>query len=305
MSDEILARRYHALENVDSGEFQRRARIIQSIWREQQGYKAATYRGKIRGNRLEMPFARESLANYLDDVIRDVVRREVLDPEKSRGKLYGKPRIFNNLLSSQPLCFNLFAHLQQDLELASAVFAALTDGRVDRVEAVEFEYSPGRGDMRYTGDKSAFDVFLLTRTAEGGRGFVGIEVKYHENLKGSVRALSPRLQALATSMDCFVDGAMDSMEAPAMEQILRDHLLAGAMLEVDDFDDGFFVFLSHSGNPFCQQAVRQYKALLSDSETFAAWTLEDVVVGIEEETEADWVGAFRERYLDFDSRRWE
>jgi hypothetical protein len=39
---------------------------------------------------------------------------------------------------------------------------------------------------------------------------------------------------------------------------------------------------------------------LSDSETFAAWTLEDVVVGIEEETEADWVGAFRERYLDFD-----
>ena len=52
-----------------------------------------------------------TLANYLTPKIRQVVRHEVLGPARSRGKVYGKPRIFNHLLSSQPLCFNLFADL--------------------------------------------------------------------------------------------------------------------------------------------------------------------------------------------------
>lgn len=300
MSLKDLALRYHAYETVDADDFQRRARILQSMWRRDRGYEAASYRGKVRGNRLEMPFAREELTNYLDEVTREVVRREVLDDEKSRGKLYGKPRIFNNLLSSQPLCFNLFAHLQEDVGLASRVFSAMSGGRVAEVEALEFEYSPGRGEARYTGDRSAFDVFALTRTEEGGRGFVGIEVKYHENLKGSRRALSPRHRELVAAMGCFVDGATQALEAPALEQIMRDHLLAGAMLEADDFDDGLFVFLSPDANRFCQRAVGQYRALLDDDGSFENWSLEEMVEVIEDQCGADWVEAFGERYLDFE-----
>jgi hypothetical protein len=39
------------------------------------------------------------------------VRREVIHPGRDRSKLYGQPRIFNDLLSIQPLSFNLFAEL--------------------------------------------------------------------------------------------------------------------------------------------------------------------------------------------------
>ncbi len=176
-----LARRYHAFETVDADEFQRRARVLQSMWREEQGYEAAMYRGKIRGNRLKMPFAQESLANYLDDVIR----------------------------------------------------------------------------------------------------------------------LSPRHRALMEAMDCFVDGAVEATAAPALEQILRDHLLAGAMLEADEFDDGFFVFLSPDDNQFCRRAVARYRALLSDADTFQPWSLEAVVDATAEYTEAGWIDSFYERYLDF------
>ncbi|QDG52136.1 hypothetical protein FIV42_15710 [Persicimonas caeni] len=42
-----------------------------------------------------------------------------------------QPRIFNNLLSSQPLCFNLFGELQQNLELATEVFRTLAEGRMN------------------------------------------------------------------------------------------------------------------------------------------------------------------------------
>ena len=112
------------------------------------------------GSRLVMPWAEQTLANYLTDRVKQVVRHEVMDKSKSQGKLFSRPRIFNDLLSSQPLCFNLFGEMRHDLSLATAVFNDITSGRVRTVTSVEFEESPGRGDSRYTGDNSAFDVFV-------------------------------------------------------------------------------------------------------------------------------------------------
>ena len=107
-----------------------------------------------------MPWAEQTLANYLTDRVKQVVRHEVMDKSKSQGKLFSRPRIFNDLLFSQPLCFNLFGEMRHDLSLATAVFNDITSGRVRTVTSVEFEESPGRGDSRYTGDNSAFDVFV-------------------------------------------------------------------------------------------------------------------------------------------------
>jgi hypothetical protein len=299
MSLEKLAKRYHAHEAVDARAFQPRARLLQAIWREEQGYDSTSYRGKIRGARLPMPWAKETLANYLTDPIRDVVRAEVLDPDKAAGKLYGQPRIFNNLLSSQPLCFNLFGELQQDLELATKVFRSLTDGRAERVLAIEFEYSPGRGDARFTGDSSAFDVFVRFRTPEGGEGFAGIEVKYHENLKLKPARLTARHAELARGMGCFDEQALESLKACPLEQIWRDHLLAGAMLEDGRFDDGFFVFLAPEGNEYCREAVADYRQCLTAGDSFESWTLEGVVEALRAHATAAWVELLYDRYLDF------
>jgi PD-(D/E)XK nuclease superfamily protein len=155
--DELCAR-HHVLVATDNA-FQRRARLQQALWREEQRLPVGEHRGRPLGSRLAMPSAKDTLSNYLTDPIRAVVRREVLDPERSRGKLFGQPRIFNDLLSSQPLCFNLFGELQQDLALASRALRRLTQGRIERVTEIGFEHSPGRGDPKYTGDRSAFDVF--------------------------------------------------------------------------------------------------------------------------------------------------
>ena len=126
------------------------------------------------------------LDNYLTETIRSVVRREVEGP-KRRGKVYKRPRIYNHLLSSQPLCFNLFGELAEDRALASLVLGDMSKGRVSRVTTIEFEWSPGRGDPRYTGDKSAFDVYVTYETAMGQCGFLAIEAKYHENLEKKTR----------------------------------------------------------------------------------------------------------------------
>jgi hypothetical protein len=74
-----------------------------------------------------MPDAEEHLWNYLTDGIRGTLRDALSDPEK----VIVKPRIHDDLLSSQPLCFNLFGELKQDLSLASSVLRRMMPGVID------------------------------------------------------------------------------------------------------------------------------------------------------------------------------
>jgi len=52
------------------------------------------------GSRIAMPYAKETLANYATEMIRDVVRAEVVDRMKSAGKVYKEPRIYEDLLAT-------------------------------------------------------------------------------------------------------------------------------------------------------------------------------------------------------------
>ncbi len=297
---EALLRRYHAWErNTDKIDFQWRARLLQSLWREEEGLDAGEYRGKIRGARLVMPEAKESLSNYLTPRIREVVRREVEDPIRAQGKLYGRPRIYDNLLSSQPLCFNLFGELTLDLELATKALREMSSGRIDRVVAIDFEYSPGRGDTRYTGDRSAFDVYVRYRTPADQSGFVGIEVKYHEGLDDPVADHRSRYDEVAAQMNCFLSDQIPRLRERPLQQVWRDHLLVGAHQFVDQFDDAFFAFLFPEGNTACSNAVEQYQQCLSESSSFQGWTLEQLVACLKKHSSAQWIHDLHHRYLDF------
>jgi len=88
--------------------------------------------------------------------------------------LIKQPRIWNNLLSSQPLCFNLFGELHFDLELATKFFGQLFPGKIETVTSIKFEYSPGRGNKQYIGDHSAFDVFIEYHN-KGKNGFIELK----------------------------------------------------------------------------------------------------------------------------------
>lgn len=297
-----LAASLDVLERVDSSEFQRRARILQSMWRQERGFPCGEHLGpsgvRPLGSRLPMPWAQETLANFLTEQVRDVVRAEVCHPRASAGKLYGKPRIFNDLLSSQPLCFNLFGELTTDLPLASETARRLSHGRFTEVTSIAFEHSPGRGDARYLNDRSAFDVFLRCRTAGGGRGFVGIEVKYHENLRGTAGGHKPEYDDVADKMGCFVADREPLMRSP-LQQIWRDHLLVGVTQIVDGYDDGLFVMLYPQDNLHVSAALDDYRRQISNEGSFAAWTIEDVVGSLRDASDALWIGAFRDRYLAF------
>ena len=278
--------------------FQRKLRELQSRWREEQVLPIGEHRGRPLGSRLAMPFAEESLANYLTPAIRDVVRSEVVEPTHDQDKLYGRPRIFDDLLSSQPLCFNLFGELSVDTAAATEVFRLLWPSRISRVTSIDFEWSPGRGDERYLGNRSAFDVFVRHTTPDDGDGFIGIEVKYHENLKGSAATHRLRYDELTRASNVFIDPDSEELRRLPLQQIWLDHLLALSMLEADEeYERGLFVFLYPTGNRACATASDRYRALLSDTSTFERLTLEAVVAAIRWAAPSSWIEAVNDRYF--------
>lgn len=301
-----LLEEHHVLVDSD-GTFQARARLLQALWRESKGFPIGStpHRPQL-GSHLASPWATETLANFLSPTVREVVRRTLA--ERQRGSLMEEGRLMHNLLGSQPLCFNLFGELSADLDLAARVLRRLGRTDVERVHAIEMEWSPGRGDLRFTGDSSAFDVFVVYEVvgAKSGskRAFLAFEVKYHEDLRDDPAEHKARYDEVAEAMCAFVPDRAGLRVAP-LQQIWRDHLLVGSMriAEPDSWAAGTFVFLAPRDNPQCTKAVAAYRRFLDPAlpgaKTFDAWTLESFADALRAETDASWVRGLVERYLDF------
>ena len=300
------AARQHAITDdswvASDAPWQRDLRVRQSQWRAARGYPIGTHNGRPLGSRLRMPDAEEHLWNYLTPGIGRLVREEFLANAKrprSQKKMYGYPRLFEDLLSSQPLAFNLFGELSIDLGKATAVARRLWPGRVDQVTAVEFEWSPGRWDARYLDNGTAADVALLHTTPRGGIGIVFVETKYHEDLLGKDNAIKPRYVEVARASGAFVAGAERQLESGNLQQIWLDHLLALATRQAARLETVLFTLVYPEINVRCQEADRAYAATLTPlgRETFAGRPLESVVAAVEETLRDEWVRAFTARYL--------
>ena len=262
-------------------------RLLQSLWREEKGLAAGEDKHGKNGALLAKA---DALENYLTPNIRTVVNK--------RGFKHRQ-----NLLFSQVLCFNLFGELTCDRDLATCVLADMSKGRVARVRAIKFEFSPGRQDRRYTGDNTAFDVYIQYETRSGGKGFVGIEVKYHERLttgrNEDFRRRGDRYNQIAEKMECFCDARLKCLQGTPLQQIWRDHLLIGAHKHTDEFEDAFFVLLYPKANCYYSQAVEDYRKCLCDASSFQSWTLDDLVQRLMTRSSAKWIQSFHHRYLDF------
>ena len=310
----------HRVLVASDNEFQRKARLLQALWREERGYPIGSYVPPRRveavelGSLVEARFAEERGANFLTPAIFELVQAELAGAKNGSGKPYGLPRLYENLLTSQALCFNLFGELARDLGLATRVAQLLWGKQVGDVTGIQFEHSPGRRDLAYLGDRTAFDVYLEHDAPGGGRGFIGIEAKYHEDLDDPVPSLPAggdalaaalrvreRYREVARAMGEFVDPEAPALMRKPLHQVWRDHLLAGALRHhpAARWESGRFVLLYPSGNEACAAVVASYRKQLGPRPTFEARTLEDVVNAIGACTDAPWVRELRERYLDF------
>lgn len=280
--------------------WQRRARRLQSEWRERQGLAAGLHRGVELGSRLTPEGGQPPvLRNYMTPAARRHVLDAVADAPRT-GALLSRPRLWVDLLSSQPACFNLFGDLADGRDLATRVWSHLEPDLVAEVHGIDFEHSPGRSDPRLTGNRSAFDVFVQA-TGPRGRGFVGIEVKYAEDMK--VRAATDRgYEELARGTGVYREEALEHLLRPPLQQLLLDHLLALRMVSVDSamWDWGKFVVLYPSGNTACADSASRYEEGLRDASTFGTITFETYLTALAGAGAARLAADLSARYLGTD-----
>ena len=298
---------YHA-KYAGDGVFSRKARLQQSKWREEKGYPIGKTRGgRLLGNYIEKSFAHQYKVNLLTENIRQIALEEIAN-SKSTGALIQENRLWENMLSSQPLCFNLFGEMHYDLNLATEFFKESFPTRdIFRVTAVRFEYSPSRGEKALTGDHSAFDAFVEYETSMSTKGFIGIEVKYAETLMEGSDS-TDRTYAMhkeeylrvAKNANIFNMERIDDMATSPKFQIWRDHLLALSMLQASLYNEGFFLFLYPYQNDKCKKGFQEYlNALNTDDGRKSCIYGQDIFEYIHQLhriTNKDWSKVLVERY---------
>ena len=106
--------------------------------------------------------------NFLSKEITDEVQRAL---RERKSGIMETDRLYNNLLSSQPLAFNFFGFFRACPDIAKAFIQTIRPD-IMSVEDIVFEHAP-----ESSLDSSAFDFGFFVKTSTQ-QGFIGFECKY-------------------------------------------------------------------------------------------------------------------------------
>jgi hypothetical protein len=220
--------------------------------------------------------------------------QETLSGLRSSGRpgLIDEDRLQRNLLSSQPLCFNLFGHLTAHREALLPWVKTLAP-EADAVTAVELEWAPAHGTL----GGSAFDAFIEYERHDGCRGFLGVECKYAENLKKSQRNPAADKYLAATVPPRWRPGAVAALDRHGRRQLWYNQLLAQIVAASDQYCEGVSVVVACSADMAAREAVATVSGQLSTQAQLRFCAIEDVLDSVPGHNR--WKSQFRSRYIDF------
>ena len=237
--------------------------------------------------------------NFLTPQILDVARRRMADKTGTVDEY----RLRHNMLSSQPMCFNLFGHLELNLDLATRTFAAL-DPDVQRVTCVLMEYAPEPA-ADHLNDRTAFDAFVAYERRGGGKGFFGIETKLTEKFSQKEYDTPAYRRWLEVPGAPWRLETADELPRMAHNQLWRNHLLAYSLQHLsEEYATGTVAVVGHPLDLELTQTIAGYRALLKEPDCLRVWTVADVVEAashaVQTDLDRDWLEAFKVRYLRLD-----
>lgn len=272
--------------------FKQSARYHQNQWREARDLPVGSnpydpadvepgHKATPNGSRIAYETAIVTKDNLLSDAAKEAADHRVAHPEKHQ--MLNRPRLWCDLLSSMPMCFNLFGPLWADRRLAQQAVNEWFPDAPGSVCDVRFEWSPGRCDPDFLGNKTAFDVAIELDLGGGKLGVIGIETKYHEHVKPEEIPKPERLKRYATvarNSRTFNPNKIDSIPGQGIQQLWQDHLLA---LSMRDHISGKWAWVKYAliypgRNPSFATAVNTYRGYLAPSDrTYGALTVEHLL----------------------------
>jgi hypothetical protein len=214
-----------------------RYRLLQSWYRESVlGARPGTYvpRGRSVGpcGSLLHPddIAARPGINFLDPKVHSHAIQRTAEVRAEHGTL-DDDRLRMNMLSSMPMCFNLFGMIRQSPAEQLRCVQQLFDPSANGVDLIECEWTP-RSPASTTNDRSAFDA-AVTRRPDGSRHLIGIETKYTEPFSPTRYGAADRARDAGRYRDIhtrsgwFDPSSHDDLTSSGTNQLWRSCLLAG------------------------------------------------------------------------------
>ena len=286
-------------------EFKRRARWHQCHWRIAHELPIGSHRrgGSTWPNGSKIPYdpAHPLKDNFLSGDIVAMVEHRIENPQ--RHQTFDRQRLWSDLLSSMPMCFNLFGEAAADPERLQSAVAALWPALPGPAVGLTFEWSPGRRRPReFLNNATAFDAAIHLDLGDGTEGVIGIETKYHEHIQAEEtpngKTRMPRYRDVTEASGVFKPGWEQAIVGTALQQIWLDHLLVLSMPQhrSERWSWGRFVLVYPAANPSVRAAAERYREVLADDATFEVRTIQELLEpGVLHTPET--ATKFRDRYL--------
>lgn len=215
---------------------------------------------------------------------------------RDEGGALDPVRLRQNLLSSMPLCFNLFGSLRGEPAFLT-LFQRVFDPAATRIINVMCEYAP-QPPEDYLADRTAFDAVVFYETSAGLR-FMGIETKYTEPFSAKEYE-TPTYNKVTANSGWFQDPetAPSVLKGSKSNQLWRNLMLAASLELAGTHGQGSVAVVALQDDPGATKAIKILREHLSDQSRLVWAPIEallDAADGVPEL--AEWSLAFRLRYV--------
>jgi hypothetical protein len=240
--------------------------------------------------------------NFLSPEIYEVVQDRIAQGSGAVEKY----RLLHNMLSSQPMCFNLFGPLVRDLDLARTLLDTLIPERVSEVTRIDIEWSPMPASD-YLNDHTAFDAFVEYKTTDGQLVGLGIETKLSEPFSQKEYDRPEYRRWMQSSNSPWLPESWNKVQHISHNQLWREHLLTVAMRTRpgSPYHQVRLLLIHHPDDIECESNYSIYKKLLKDEDdSLFSIPLNQIVdrwlARVKQEEHVAWLKAFNNRYVDLE-----
>lgn len=295
--------------------FTAKARKLQSLWRVQNGLEIGI--GPERNS-----VDRNGQPTYYGNMIKDGESngRNFFYPEtfaygqwrvhtKLKDETINDYRLFNNLMSSMPMAFNLFhplmmLHAQNPAAVDIMMQNAFPDLPIYKIKEIGLEYIPTPIE-HFTNDKSAMDAFITFFDKEGREHIIAIETKYTDSL-GTNKAKDDTIKIqFAIESGLFTPEGILNIKNNCT-QIYRNFLLTEKFRVVNELKDSYSIILAPENHPSTDKEIASLNEFLKEEYKklkLNKLSLESFVEKLKENCHVeylDWLEWFEDRYLNFE-----
>jgi hypothetical protein len=172
-------------------------------------------------------------SNFISDSAFEFAKQKSLDKQINKDLTIEEYRLFNNMLSSMPMCFNLFSDLRKMLltnEPEVSNIIKLMFKEIDwiyKVTYIDVEFIP-TPIKDYTNDKSAFDAMILVEDTKGKKGLISIETKYTDLLGSNTSSDSDIKNSILEKGKFFDEELINNLKTNGYKQVPRNFILTYA-----------------------------------------------------------------------------